>query len=63
MLELLDSQLQALKSEFEVGKEQLQQLQKQSSDLEKTLLRVSGAIQALEELRAATVDGNTTQGN
>jgi len=58
MQELLEPQLQALKREFEMGKEQLQQLQKQSSELEKTLLRISGAIQALEELKAASADNN-----
>ena len=47
---LLESRLSQLKSEFESGQTMLNETNKKRSDLEATLLRISGAIQVLEEL-------------
>ena len=49
MLAQLQQRLQALKSEFEAGNQMLTDIQKKESDLKETLIRISGAIQVLEE--------------
>jgi predicted nuclease with TOPRIM domain len=46
----LETRLAELKSEFEAGKNMLAELEKKRTDLEATMLRISGAIQVLEEL-------------
>ncbi len=48
----IETRLAALKSEFEAGQNMLADLNKKRADLEATLLRISGAIQVLEELLA-----------
>jgi predicted nuclease with TOPRIM domain len=48
----LEKRLAELKSEFEAGQKMLAELEKKRSDLETTLLRISGAIQVVEELLA-----------
>ena len=54
----LETRLTDLKSEFEAGQNMLADLNKKRSDLEATLLRISGAIQVLEELLAEKpIDG------
>jgi len=45
----LNARLCELKTEFDAGNRLLAQLETQRSDLEKKLLRISGAIQVLEE--------------
>lgn len=60
MKEELQTRLQQLKSEFEAGQKMLADLETQQSNLRATLLRISGAIQVLEELLAAS---ETTQNN
>lgn len=40
---------QSLKSEFAVGQQKLAELEAQAANLRNTLLRISGAIQVLEE--------------
>lgn len=50
MKEQLEKRIAELKSEFESGQKMLAELEKKRSDLEATLLRISGAIQVLEEL-------------
>ena len=44
--------LEELKREREAGLAQLKQLEKRADDLRRTLERISGAIQVLEELLA-----------
>ena len=45
----LEERLSALKSEYESGQKVLADLQVKQSSLHETLLRISGAIQVLEE--------------
>ncbi len=53
MKEQLEQRLQELRQEFESGQKMLADLQTKQADLQQTLLRISGAIQVLEELVAA----------
>jgi|APLow6443716910_1056828.scaffolds.fasta_scaffold543378_2 predicted nuclease with TOPRIM domain len=48
----LEQRLQALKAEFEEGQKMLADLEAKQTNLRSTLLRISGAIQVLEELLA-----------
>ncbi len=45
----LTQRLSALKAEFESGQKMLQELQLREDKLRESLLRISGAIQVLEE--------------
>ena len=49
MEEKLKTRLHQLRDEFAQGQTQLKQLEAEASDLRQTLLRMSGAIQVLEE--------------
>jgi hypothetical protein len=49
----MDSRLLTLKKEFEKGQEELNRLEQRRQDLYATMLRISGAIQVLEELSQA----------
>lgn len=49
MRKQLEERLQSLKSEFAVGQQKLADLEAQAAALRNTLLRISGAIQVLEE--------------
>ena len=49
MKSLLEERLKALKVEFEKGQDRLKELQKEATETSNTLLRISGAIQVLEE--------------
>ncbi len=53
MQDQLQSRLDSLKREFETGQARLRELEMQQMNLRETLLRISGAIQVLEELLAA----------
>ena len=46
------ARLQALRQEYETGQRMLADLETRQLELQQTLLRVSGAIQVLEELLA-----------
>ncbi len=50
MQEQLQERLGALKKEFATGQARLQELEMEQVHLRETLLRISGAIQVLEEL-------------
>jgi len=50
MKKLLYKRLQELKHEYALGKDKLEQIESQYENLNSTLLRISGAIQVLEEL-------------
>lgn len=52
MREQLEQRLTALKSELEAGQKLLGDLEGQKSGLQATMLRISGAVQVLEELLA-----------
>jgi hypothetical protein len=45
----LQIRLEELKKEFEKGQKQLQDLESQAATLRQALLRISGAVQVLEE--------------
>jgi hypothetical protein len=49
MREQLEQRLQELKTEFEAGQKLLADLETKQENLKQTLLRISGAIQVLEE--------------
>jgi len=46
----IDKRLQELRAEFDRGQKQLDRFDSQRNDARDTLLRISGAIQVLEEL-------------
>jgi chromosome segregation ATPase len=49
MKQKLEQRLKSLKAEFEAGQKMLADLEAQQANLRDTLLRISGAIQVLEE--------------
>jgi prefoldin subunit 5 len=53
MREQAKLRLEELKKEFDTGQSQLQELDRQQTRLRETLLRISGAIQILEEMLAS----------
>ena len=48
----IGQRLTELKTEFETGQKMLAELETRQAELRNTLLRISGAIQVLEELHA-----------
>ncbi|TYQ31000.1 hypothetical protein [Pseudanabaena sp. UWO310] len=59
MQEQLQKRLQALKAEYEAGQQVLANLEAKKAGLRETLIRISGAIQVLEEeLAIANEDGS-----
>ena len=50
MKQKLEQRLQALKDELASGQTVMAELDKKQTDLQHTMLRISGAIQVLEEL-------------
>jgi len=50
LLEQLQQRLNSLKSEYEAGQTMLAELDAKQANLRETLLRISGAIQVLEEM-------------
>ncbi|MCA1636350.1 MAG: hypothetical protein LC802_22340 [Acidobacteria bacterium] len=61
MREQLQQRLEELKKEFEAGQARLRELEIQESRLRETLLRISGAIQVLEETLAGGEDAGSGQ--
>jgi hypothetical protein len=54
MREQIQIRLEELKKEFEIGQTQLQETEQRQAMLRETLLRISGAIQILEETLAGS---------
>jgi predicted nuclease with TOPRIM domain len=52
MQDKLQQRLQSLKTEYEAGQKMLAELDAKQANLRETLLRISGAIQVLEEMLA-----------
>lgn len=52
MHEQLQQRLAALKAEFEAGQKMLAELEARQANVRETMLRISGAIQVLEEVLA-----------
>ena len=50
MIQQIEARLKELKGEFENGQKMLADLESREANVKSTLLRISGAIQALEEL-------------
>jgi uncharacterized coiled-coil protein SlyX len=65
MHEQIENRLDALRREMAFGEERMQDLEQQVAKLRETMLRISGAIQVLEELQseAATAATNPQDGN
>jgi hypothetical protein len=59
----VQSRLDALRHEMKVGRERMQDLERQLAQLRDTMLRISGAIQVLEELQAEAAPAATTPEN
>jgi hypothetical protein len=56
MKEQLQKRLEELRAEFEAGQKMLTELEAKRENLRQTLLRISGAIQILEEELAKAVE-------
>lgn len=54
----MEKRMAELKMEMEAGQQQLLELDEKKLALERTLLRISGAIQVLEELLASMNEEN-----
>jgi prefoldin subunit 5 len=52
----ITARLEELKRDLSIGEAQLLELERQQAILRETLLRISGAIQVLEELRGDAAD-------
>ena len=72
MREQAERRVSELKTELQKGQQVLAELEARQADLRQTLLRISGAIQVLEELLAGTepadgmllrADGDRTSAN
>ncbi len=59
MIERLKARLESLREEFANGEQKLADLNAQTAQLRDTLLRISGAIQVLEEELNAAESGRT----
>lgn len=60
MRDQLEERLNQLKQEFEAGQTKLQEIEAQQAAVTQTMLRISGAIQVLEEMLAATANEEST---
>ena len=60
MREQLRMRLEGLKREFETGQARLRELEAQEAHLRETMLRISGAIQVLEEALAPGAGSDET---
>jgi prefoldin subunit 5 len=55
--EQIEARLDELRQEFVRGQARLQEMEAQQAALRETLLRISGAIQVLEEMQAGGAPG------
>jgi hypothetical protein len=62
MREQIQARLEELKKELETGQAELHKLETQRTYLHETVLRISGAVQALEELLREDQSNRGTQG-
>jgi predicted nuclease with TOPRIM domain len=60
--EQLQARVEELKREFEAGQARLRELEAQEARLRETMLRISGAIQVLEEALAESQGGEGVGG-
>ncbi|MEH2168006.1 MAG: hypothetical protein V7K41_15280 [Nostoc sp.] len=58
MKQQIENRLQSLKTEFAEGQQVLADLEAKQASIRDTLLRISGAIQVLEELAKANSEEN-----
>jgi len=49
MREQIEARLQALKKEYEIGQARLKELEAETTYVRETMLRISGAMQVLQE--------------
>ncbi|MEZ4660539.1 MAG: hypothetical protein R2911_23530 [Caldilineaceae bacterium] len=56
MREQLEKRLDALKAEYASGQKMLTDLEVRQAELQQTMLRISGAIQVLEEMLQAEAE-------
>jgi predicted nucleic acid-binding Zn-ribbon protein len=65
MQDQVQVRLEALRKEMEVGQQRMQDLERQLAQVRDTMLRISGAIQVLEEIQTHATAANTSmdQGN
>ena len=59
MIQQVEARLKELKGEFEAGQKMLAELEMRQVNVKSALLRISGAIQALEELLSPANTHNT----
>ena len=52
MREQMQTRLEALRKEFQTGQAELEKIERQRTHVHETMLRISGALQVLEELLA-----------
>lgn len=52
--------IETLRKELEVGQQRMQDLERQLTQLRDTMLRISGALQVLEEIQAQAATTDTT---
>lgn len=60
MVEQMQSRLAELKREYQLGEQELRKLIQQEATVRETLLRISGAIQVLDELLPPDQAGEDT---
>jgi hypothetical protein len=60
MREQLEKRLEELRAEFESGQKMLNEVETKRENLRQTLLRISGAIQVIEEMLAKPSDADST---
>ena len=61
MRDQVQARIETLRKELEVGQHRMHDLEMQRGQLRETMLRISGAIQVLEELKAEATSVSGTQ--
>jgi sugar-specific transcriptional regulator TrmB len=62
MREQLEQRLAELKNEFEAGQQMLADMENKKTELQATMLRISGAIQVLEEMLRSAREETAKEG-